>query len=995
MRMKALLLLPLLGVVACDGGSSGDSGKDDTNGPKESVPDYEDGCITVDGEGGYKYIQDAVTVADEGSVILLCNGSYEEAVTVDKGVEILGESREGVTVIAPANAAAFTITGTGASVHTLTIQTSKDGIIFEGSTNSSASDLSINDAPNYAVSFVNATASSLEDCSIYNSLYTGVKISGGSATVARCNFTQSTSTAINVQGGAAATLSDNSFDGVLATTDEDGYAVTVADSTADLSGNTVLSASAGGVYATDSDITSTGDSYTNGTIGVYVLDGDFSGSGLTVTENVVLGLFLVGEGTISLSDSLVTVTDGTLCNNPYSSIWEDGSLACGGVVAAAGTINISNVEVSGYNSYGMYIVTYDGTSTQTISGVNVHDTGRIGMVITPGEGTATISGSTVQGVREPELVEACGEEPSLTGQYSLNNTPALYLLGGTFTLTDNQFLNNAGWGIASSGSTVTMTGTLFDGFGCAGVVNLQGSLNASGNTFTHGDTLGSIWDYQGSTVLANNSFVDNHAWVFYDYGDFKYEFNGAARDIQAGQSAGIVITGNQFTDGDSSILLSDVANVEISDNVWTDYDSEILTIQDSANVVINNNRMSDSYGYFLSAYGTAAPIEVQIEGLTVENNRASESITRYYDGTGAMTDEYISQSTSYETFYLNNASADIVDLTMSGMGNVYYALYFYDASISVDGATMEDGNSFLLGYSYSTPPDLNLQGLEVGALTGSLVQVSNYTASPGALYITDSYVEQASYGVYSSGMMEVEIEDLTIESSTAMTVYLGNSYYDTDGDGVSETLTAPGLTLRDLTITDAAGSAIYAQADLVSIESTHIYSSLSTGVDLTATEVSISDLVVDSAQTDGINVIADFLDIENSEVGTAASIGIDFSGGDMSLATVTVGSAGSYGVYANGNNISLDGIDVDGAGSDGISLAGSSLTVINSYATGLTGNGLSLSGGSADISGNTFSSNGGYGMVCNGVTLTTCATNDLSENALGEHSGCDDSCSAF
>lgn len=995
MRMKALLLLPLLGVVACDGGSSSDSGKDDTNGPKESVPDYEDGCITVDGEGGYKYIQDAVTVADEGSVILLCNGSYEEAVTVDKGVEIVGESREGVTIVAPANSAAFTITGTGASVHTLTIQTSKDGIIFEGSTNSSASDLSINDAPNYAVSFVNATASSLEDCSIYNSLYTGVKISGGSATVARCSFTQSTSTAINVQGGAAATLTDNSFDGVLATTDEDGYAVTVADSTADLSGNTVLAAGSGGVYATDSDITSTGDSYTNGSIGVYVYDGDFSGSGLTVTENVVLGLFLVGEGAVSLSDSVVSVTDGSLCNNPYSAIWEDGSLACGGVVAAAGTINLSNVEVSGYNSYGMYIVTYDGTSTQTLSGVNVHDTGRIGIAITPGEGTTTISGSTVQGVREPELVEPCGEEPSLTGQYSLNNTPALYLLGGTFTLTDNQLLNNAGWGVASSGATVTMTGTLFDGFGCSGVVNVQGSVNASGNTFTHGDTLGSIWDYQGSTVLANNTFVDNHAWVFYDYGDFKYEFNGAARDIQAGQSAGIVITGNQFADGDSSILLTDVANVEISDNVWTDYDSEILTIQDSANVVINNNRMSDSYGYFLSAYGSSAPTEVQIEGLTIENNRSSESITRYYDGTGAMTDEYISESTSYQTIYLSNATADIVDLSMTNLGNVYYAFYLYNASVSVDGATMDTGNSFLLGYAYSNPPDISLQGLEIGSLTGSLVQMSNYTSSPGALYITDSFVEQAGYGVYASGMMEVEVEDLTIENSLYTGVYVGASYYDTDGDGVNETLTSPGLTVRDLTITNASGSAIYAQADVVSIESTEIYSSLSTAVDLTATEVTISDLMVDSAQGDGINVNADLLDIENSEVGVSSSIGIDFVGGDMNLNAVTVGSAASYGIYANGTNISLDGVGVDGAGSDGISLAGSSLIVINSYATGLTGNGLSLNGGTAEISGNTFSSNGGYGMVCSGVTLATCATNDLSENALGEHSGCDDSCSAF
>ncbi|HNC97955.1 MAG TPA: right-handed parallel beta-helix repeat-containing protein, partial [Myxococcota bacterium] len=344
---------------------------------------------------------------------------------------------------------------------------------------------------------------------------------------------------------------------------------------------------------------------------------------------------------------------------------------------------------------------------------------------------------------------------------------------------------------------------------------------------------------------------------------------------------------------------------------------------------------------------------------------------------------------------LNNASVDVVDLALSGMDNVYYAIYFYDASISVDGATISDGNSFLLGYAYSTPPDINLQGLETGILAGSLVQISNYTASPGALYLVDSFVEEASYGVYSSGMMDLEIDDLTIENSTSTAIYVGTSYYDTDGDGVYETLTSPSLSLSHLTLTNTSGYGIYAQSDVVYIENSRIYSSLSNGVDLTASEVELADLTVDSAAGNGISVNADVLTASVVEVGSASSTGINFSGGELYLTTANVGSAGSYGVYGNGSSLTLDGVQVDQAVSDGISLTGSSLTVINSYATGLSGNGLSITGGAAEVSNNDFSDNSGYGMVCTSVSLTTCNTNDLSNNTMGAHSGCDDACGSF
>ncbi len=51
------------------GSTTGDTG--------DTVPQYEEGCILVDGEGGYKWLEDALEVAGEGSTVSLCEGEMD------------------------------------------------------------------------------------------------------------------------------------------------------------------------------------------------------------------------------------------------------------------------------------------------------------------------------------------------------------------------------------------------------------------------------------------------------------------------------------------------------------------------------------------------------------------------------------------------------------------------------------------------------------------------------------------------------------------------------------------------------------------------------------------------------------------------------------------------------------------------------------------------------------------------------------------------------
>lgn len=88
----------------------------------------------------------------------------------------------------------------------------------------------------------------------------------------------------------------------------------------------------------------------------------------------------------------------------------------------------------------------------------------------------------------------------------------------------------------------------------------------------------------------------------------------------------------------------------------------------------------------------------------------------------------------------------------------------------------------------------------------------------------------------------------------------------------------------------------------------------------------------------------------------------------------------------------MDEVVITDVGSAGVSVQGGAVSMTDSAVTGSGSSGLQLSSTVADVSDNLLTGNSAWGMTCSATTLQTCADNDLSENALGEHSGCDDAC---
>ena len=128
-------------------GCSGPSGKDDTSGGDDTGDTdevvYDQGCITVDGGGGYAHINDAITVAPEGAVIALCDGTYEEAVIVDKAVTLRGASVDGTLLNGPGADIPLTITATGVTVENLVITSARTGVDLKSGSEATLSMLSL------------------------------------------------------------------------------------------------------------------------------------------------------------------------------------------------------------------------------------------------------------------------------------------------------------------------------------------------------------------------------------------------------------------------------------------------------------------------------------------------------------------------------------------------------------------------------------------------------------------------------------------------------------------------------------------------------------------------------------------------------------------------------------------------------------------------------------------------------------------------------------
>ena len=77
---------------ACENISKDDPQSEDTGEVDTDTDDLEPGCFVVDGGAGYALLNDAISMANDGSTITMdgCDSHHEEVVNVSKPLSIVG-----------------------------------------------------------------------------------------------------------------------------------------------------------------------------------------------------------------------------------------------------------------------------------------------------------------------------------------------------------------------------------------------------------------------------------------------------------------------------------------------------------------------------------------------------------------------------------------------------------------------------------------------------------------------------------------------------------------------------------------------------------------------------------------------------------------------------------------------------------------------------------------------------------------------------------------
>jgi len=910
--IAASSLLVLLGCPTNDDtGIKDDTGPDDTGEPET----YEEGCITIDGGGGYASLNDAIHLADEGATIEVCEGSYLEAVVVDKAVHIVGAGADLTTWDAPEGEDPFTFQGvTGASLSAMSVMSSRSAIELAECADVDLTGLSFDTIANYAIDAEDCTGLAVADSSFTASQWGAVRISGGDATVSGNTFTDNLGFAVKGTSDAELDIQANTITGTMYTeltpekTIADGFAIFLEEAgVATLSENVFEDNPILSIWAMESDgVSMSGDSITGGLYGIYMIYGDLDLLDVTVTDPTEMGvLYAAPAGEVFTADGLTISGDPDTVAD-YA--WDEGITSSIGLYIEGTDITVSGSSISGYNNYGAYMVgNGDADGALVLEDVTFDSNGRRGLFTADLDATAT--GLSITNLRELD--------EDYDGAIYIDLPAGWYHQSGNLELDGGDISGNDGWGISAAQANTTLQNVSFDANTRAGFIDYAGTSTIQNNSFTNSldeSNFGALCAYQSNGMLVqNNSFADNGQFettrVYEDAHGNKttYVYHDEVLDNGLdlyGYDASLTVTGNTFADGymGAQIYASDAV---VQENSFTGYTYAAIYVggEGSDAVTVEDNTVSDGIGYGLMA--SSADIEVS-ELQVSDGQTATISYDYYYNGEKLFSSSY---ETSYDAIYLSSSAALLEDITIDSPAGD--GLYSYNSSVEIDDVTISNASA-LYGYGYGayfyhydSAPEIYVSGLTIEDPQGSggiYLYTYNTTGFTAADFYDVEITGSASHGVVMSTFPPVE---------TKSGEFLGTASFE------------------GLEISGSAGAAF----------------------SMSSSSATIMDGVLEENVGGGISA----------------------SSSALSLATSSVEASGADGIYASSSAVVVDQAEVTGSVGDGVELVSCSASMTMATVTGNQGWGISCSGTSFDscgdntISLNTLGDNNGCDVSCGGV----------------------------
>jgi parallel beta-helix repeat protein len=359
--------------------------------------------MNVNAESGYGTIQEAVDAASAGDTIVIGSGTYNEQVTVDKPLTIVGEDRAGTIVVSDGYLYAFLVTSESVSISDMTVSSTasqSDAIYFDG-----AIGIYLYGAVGCTIDSVDVTGFGY---GILAEFCTGITVSDSTLSSNGYGIYVDYSTNVVVSGNS---MSSNVFGNLVMMHASVETSVVVNLNTQ--MGYFTIQEAVDAASAGDTIVIGTGTYNEQVTVDKSLTIVGEDRAGTIVVSNDNLYAFLVTAEGVTISNLMVTqdVVD-------VESMYFDGDI--GIYLYGAVGCTIENVDVSGFG-YGILAefcsdVVFSGGSVSS-NGYGLYIDYSTGMTVT--DTTAMSNAFDGVHVHATEIVSISGGEMSYNGIYGL------------------------------------------------------------------------------------------------------------------------------------------------------------------------------------------------------------------------------------------------------------------------------------------------------------------------------------------------------------------------------------------------------------------------------------------------------------------------------------------------------------------------------------------------------------------------------------------------
>lgn len=849
-----------------DTADTGDNTVVDTN-------DYEPGCFVVDGGDGYALLNDAISVASDGSEITMdsCGALHEEMVEVNKSVSIIGPGSGSFTLTPPTNENAFNISAPNVSISGVSINSTRSGIVATGSSDMTIDDVVVRASGNWGVKAIDSSLT-ITNSEFSQNGFGGINGDSSQITISDSILTENVSYGIYGLNESNIDVTDTSITLTLSSGSEDttdGIGVYVEGSSLAMISDTDISTNATfSAYGISSSLYLTRVAAGGTQFGGIWIEGigDLSLIEVDIIEAPVYGVIAQNVGALTIESTSIS-TDSTLSPSTDAEVWRDEGFASMGLFTTASSVSITGLEITGYNNCGAYFSTSIEDATIEVDGLNIHDIGRLGTYIIGYEGT-------INDLSIDSIFELDG-----TSDESINSVCSFVDRYVGAVIVDNVDLSNVSF-------------TNIEGYGLSAI---QGSLGIDTIT-ANNNTCASVISFESAMFLSNGDFSGPNAKQF-NLGASVVAYNSSVLSVESSYFEGLPLTETVY---DYQIYSVGTPDLQVSSSTFTDGYYGVFA--DSSKVEATGNTFSGGYGGSLVLqFGSEYSHTLTDNTFVGSELNTNSQLNCYSSGQielngGSFTDN------PYSAIYMYGCGSEIDTLTVQDIGGA--GISAYDGDHEWDKLTFQNVgvDNFASGAiefrATSAPSLLSLSSSSFNTVGSDALYIYSYgTSSPITMYATD-----------------IELSDVTDDGlytyGTTGTIS-GLSISNTGGDALSNI--SSDLTLSDVTLSQIGSYGVYGSSSFFDITSLVAQNTAMESIYISNSDLSATDVTITNSGTSAV--------FSNNST--------------VSLNTLSIDQTGGYGVNivgdsSNPSSTLLNGLNIDNATLSGLRLQYTNGDLINS-----------------------------------------------------------------